>query len=316
MSLLIEFLLVDSTSLSLNSPINTLSYDKLNKQNQNHSKFNYDERTHRNMNINNFSIVEFTKQILEKDKLLKSENKNGYLKENVGYDNDIDKEYNYSNLKNRDIHTRISNLEKISQKDKQTLHDASYQNNQLRINFLENTIKEKEKNVIDILEQNKNLHLEKENVYSLISQEKKKNLELQRELSRYKDTLGENEELKYKLLKLTDDYNVMSNKYNRSEHIRYQQAQIIHSLQREIDLIRNGNIQKVIEHKNFQSGNFESTYQFQNNNHINDDNTEKKIKDKKPKPKKKKKPSIEKCLENPKSDKKKAIKRLKSKKHV
>jgi len=287
-----------------------MSYEKLNKQNENLSNFNYDERTRRN--INNLSIVEYTKQILEKDKLVKRENKNGYLKENVDFE--IEKEYNYSNLKNQDIHTRISNLEKFSQKNKSTLHDASFQNNQLRINFLENTIKEKEKNVFDLLEENKNLHLEKENVYSLISQQKKNNFELQKELSRYKETLSENEGLKYKLLKLTDDYNVMSNKYNRSEHIRHQQAQIIHSLQREIDIIRNGNIQKALEHKNIQSNNIESTYEFKNSNHIKDDIQEKRIKDQKTK--KKKKTSKEKCLENPKSDKKKAIKRLKSKKHV
>ena len=287
-----------------------MSHEKLHKLSENQSNFHYDERTHRNMNNNNLSIVEYTKQILEKDKFVKKENTNNYLKENV----DIDKEYNYWNMNNRDIHTRISNLENFTQKNKSTLYEASSHNNQSRINFLENTIKEKERNVIDLIEENKKIHLEKENVYSLISQEKKNNLEMQRELSRYKETFSDNEGLKFKLLKLTDDYNVMSNKYNRSEHVRYQQSQIIHSLQREIDLIRNGNIQELIERKNYQGHNLESTNKFKNNNHTNEDIQDKKIKDKMPK--KKKKTSKDKYLDNSKSEKKKATKRLKSKKHT
>jgi hypothetical protein len=257
-------------------------------------------------------MVEYTKQILEKDDFKKIDYKKSFFKEHLDNDN----EYINKNLNNEGLYSRKSNkleFENYTQNHKSIHNEASSSNHHSRINLLENTIKEKEKNLHDLKEENKRLLIEKENVYNFISEEKKKNLHLQGELAKHKDILNENEELKFKLLKITDDYNVMCNKYNRSEHIRYQQSQIIHSLQREIDSIRSRQIQDFIEYK-YQREHMEMINKDKNNNYEDDGSQEKKLKDKKPKKKIKK--SKEKNSENHKSEKKKVTKRSKSKKRV
>lgn len=304
----------------MNSPLSNISNDKLYKFNENPSIEKNEDKYNLNK-LNNLSMIEYTKQILEKDNsssIHKSEINNLNAREYPEYQK-IDSKYNdYTRRDNEyflnksekeyfiendsKINNHVSNTKPMNIANK-TASSSEYA---MRINFLENCLKDKENIFIDLKQELNNLHLDKQNLTIKLSEEKKRNFELEYDLTKYRNIMRENEELKFKFLKLTDDYNVMCNKYNRSEHIRYQQSNIIHSLQKEIDMIRNRQIQDAIYNNMHVLNKFESA-----------DNDKPNKPNKNPKKvKKKNKKTNDSTIKSKSSDKNKVIKRSKSKKRA
>jgi hypothetical protein len=233
--------IVDNGSISLQSPLSSLQNQTL----QSRGFFSKENFFDREKNANesrmvkptyqpkNSDILTYTKNILNKsshkiDPAIIEDDKLAYFDKTTArkrrncsmqYDNNFNSIY--SNDKNNSQNSITSSF-----------------NEQKRINFLENEIRQRETILHTIKEELNQAHNSHEELNRVLKLEKEKNFEYENEIKLFKKSNQEANEIKERYYQLRRDYDNLTDEYKRSEEIRNEQNKIIKTLQNEIDILR------------------------------------------------------------------------------